>query len=401
MKRSHNIETEEIFQNFCIDRDIRLSTINNYKNALQKYSDFTNKTLEELILEAEKEEDSGIRLKRRKINTYLRDFKLSLKESHLSENTIELISLLVKAFYRENEIELPKNTNKAVGKAQRRETIDNLPKMEEIRRFMEHLNSVYKAMTVMCLSSGMGASEVTSLTFEHLYKATSINPYPETIVQLVRHLKAKGDLIPTWDIKRIKRNFEYTTFSSPESVNRIIIYLEELNNKYPDYKPEPNDKLFRGLKSNKPLIANDFLSMYVCKNKEFSFRKTEDNRNVMRVHSLRKYFASTLESNKVPHLTTRRLLGHSVDSVTSAYFKVDVESLKEDYLEVVKHLMTTEQEVIIINNLEDIKQEVNSLKGLVIESGMLPPEYRDYILKEELIKQSEFDNQFKNQKQEI
>jgi len=404
VKRSHRIENEEKFKEFCFDREIRTSTINNYKNALQKYCNFIGMTLDELIREAEDEEDSGIRLKRRKINTYLREFKVSLNESNLSESTIELIMLLVKSFYRENEIELPKNTKKGVGKAQRRETIDDLPKMEEIRRFMEHLNSVYKAMTVMCLSSGMGASEVTSLTFEHLYKATSIKPYPETITQLIEELKAKGNLIPTWDIKRIKRNFKYTTFSSPESVNRIIIYLEELNNKFPDYKPEPKDKLFRGLKSNKPLIANDFLAIYAYKNREFSFRKTEDDRNVIRVHSLRKYFASTLEFNKVPHLTTRRLLGHSVDSVTSAYFKVDVESLKEDYLEVVKHLMTTEQDVIVINNFEDIKQDVETLKNqfdFVISAGKIPEEYREAVLEAELREQSEFDKWYESHKEEL
>jgi len=73
----------------------------------------------------------------------------------------------------------------------------------------------------------MGASEVTILTFKHLYKSTSIKTYPETINQL-EQLKAKDDFIPTWKIIRIKKNREYTTFSSPESVKRIIIYHMQL-----------------------------------------------------------------------------------------------------------------------------------------------------------------------------
>ncbi|OEC85687.1 MULTISPECIES: tyrosine-type recombinase/integrase [Methanobacterium] len=384
MKKSHKVEDEDIFKDFCFDREIRTSTIDNYRNALQKYSNFTNKTLKELIREAEDEEDSGIRLKRRKINKYLRNFKVSLKESDLSESTIELTILLVKSFYRENEIEIPRNNRKSVKKIRRQETIDDLPKMEEIRRFMEKLNSVYKAMTVLCLSSGMGASEVTSLTFKHLYKATSIKPYPETITQLIDQLKAKGNFIPTWNVKRVKRNFEYVTFSSPESIERIINYLEDLQFKFEDYKPQPKDKLFRGLKFNNPLIANDFLAMYTNKNKQYSFRKTENNRNVIRVHSLRKFFASTLEANKIPHLTTRQLLGHNIDSTTSAYFKPDINSLKREYSQIVDKLITTNQDVIIINPYEDIKQEMDTLKGFVLESGKLPEEYRDMILKDQM-----------------
>ena len=391
MKLSQKVKDEEIFKEFCVDRGIRKSTINGYKYALQKYSDFTGKTLEDLIIEAEKEEDSGLRLKRRKINRYLRDFELNLREINFSEGSIEQILMLVKSFYRYNEIELPRTKRTCVRKARKQETIDDLPKMKEIRRFMEHCNSVYKAMIVMALSSGMGASEVTSLTFRHLYKATEFKTYPETINQLIEQLKLKGDFIPTWKIIRIKKNHEYTTFSSPESVERIIIYLEELNNKFPDYKPKLEDKLFRSLSTNKPLVANSFSSMFASINKAHSFRKTDDNRNLMKTHSLRKFFASTLERNKVPHLTTRRLLGHTVDSTTSAYFKVDPESLKADYLDVVKELMTTEQDVIIIDKYADIKQEIEALKGIVVDHGKLPEEYKDIIIEDQLRLQVEFD----------
>jgi len=67
MKKSHKVGNEELFEEFCFDRGIRLATINDYKDALQKYSNFINKTLEELIDEAEKEEKSDIRLRSRKI----------------------------------------------------------------------------------------------------------------------------------------------------------------------------------------------------------------------------------------------------------------------------------------------------------------------------------------------
>lgn len=391
MKKFHNVETEDIFNEFCFNRKIRPSTVSSYKNALQKYSNFTNKTLDELIIEAEIEEDSGLRLKRRKINKCLREFELSLYESNLSRDSVNLIMLLVKSFYRHNDIELPRMVKKGVNETHKLETIDDLPTMDEIRRFMEYCNNVYKAMVVMCLSSGMGASEVTSLTFKHLYKAISIKQYHSSLDQLIEELKAKSDFIPSWEIIRIKKNREYITFSSPESISRIIIYLEELQNKHPDYKPELSDKLFRSLNTNNPLKANSFTGIFVYINKAHFFRKTENNKNLIKSHSLRKLFASILESNGVSFLTIRRLLGHSTGPTIQAYFKVNIDSLKEEYSKVVKYLITTEQDVIVIDNLEELKEEVDDLKKLVTISGKLDPAYRDFILKEELKRQHEFD----------
>jgi len=382
MKKIYNIENEEkYFRTYCVDREIRPITITIYKYALQKYSDFTGKTLYELIEESEDEEEAGIRLIRRTINKYLRGFKIYLKnERWLHNKSINLNLLLVKSFYRQYGIEVPKNTRKGVDRKYDHDSIDDLLTFEEIRGFMEHMNSAYRSLVVMCISSGMSDSDVTSLTFEQLYKGCGFNSYPKTIPELIEQLKAKGNFIPTWNLIRVKVNIPYTTFSSPESVERIIIYLEYLNHKIPEYKPELDHKLFRSLKTNNALLANDFISLFGYINRKFDFRKTKDGRNVLRTHTLRKKFATTLEINKVPFLTIERLLCHKIDSTISAYYKPSIESLKEDYMKVVNELITTNQEVIILNPYENIQQEVDSLKKFIIESGKFPEEYRDLIL---------------------
>ena len=280
------------------------------------------------------------------------------------------------------------------------ETIEVLPEMDEIRRFMEYCNNAYKAILVMGLSSGMGRAEIISLTFKDLFEAISLKRYPMDIPEIIEKVKQKGNLVPKWKIRRVKTGHLYFTFSSPESIEKILIYLEELHYKFPNFKPTPEDRLFRGLNSNKPLKHSNIGGMFSNMNTRKGGRKT-NNLYVLRSHSFRKYFASTLEKNKVPHLITRRLLGHTVDGTTGAYFKIDLEDAKEEYIKVVDQLMTTKQEVIVINNHEDLKQEVDSLKGLIIERGMLPPEYKEHILKEESRKQSEYDKWLKSQKQKV
>ncbi|WP_321421026.1 site-specific integrase [uncultured Methanobacterium sp.] len=355
------IEKDSLFKEFCSNRELRESSIKSYINGLSKYSDFTNKSLTELIEEAEDEEEEGIRLRKRKINKYLTSFKTELRESGLNQSTEKHMLMLVKAFYREFDIEIPRSKRRKSNKSRNNETIAELPTMEEIQRFMEHCNSVYKAIVVTGLSSGMGLSELSSLTFKHLFDAISFEQYPETLKELIIRLKANPDTILFWNIKRIKTGNNYFTFSSPESLDRITIYLEELYKKDPDYKPNLEDKLFRSINPNKALAPTAIGATFSYINQSYDYRRV-NKRFVVRCHNLRKYFATTLEKNKVPHLTTRWLLGHNTDSLTNAYFKPDPEAIKTDYLKVVNQLTTNNIEIKVINQYEDLNQQIDEIR---------------------------------------
>lgn len=184
----------------------------------------------------------------------------------------------------------------------------------------------------------------------------------------------------------MKTGNKYFTFSSPESLDRITTYLKELHHKHPEFNPKLEDKLFRSLSVNNPINTNTRGSMFNYTNKNHDFRRV-NGCYVVRNHNLRKYFATTLERNKVPHLSTRWMLGHTIDKVTNAYFKADPEAVKEDYLKVVNELTTNKVEIKVIDKHESIEQELNTIKeelkgvkeGLIIKSGYLPQEAIDYI----------------------
>ncbi|MBI5679463.1 MAG: site-specific integrase [Methanobacterium sp.] len=395
--RKITVVDEPIFQDFCIERDIRESSIKGYKYALQKYSNFTNKTLEELIDEAEEENDSSIKLRKRKITKYLRNYKLRLEELDMADKSRKQNMVLVTSFYRYFDIDLPKSNGRKSRNLRKLQTIDDLPTMDEIQRFLEYCNSTYKAIVLTGLSSGMGSAEKASLTFEHFFKAIDMFPYPETLPEIIDKAKAKGNIVLKWYIIRIKTGNPYFTFSSPESLDRIIIYLEELHHKHPEYNPKPKDRLFRSIYSNKPLKPNNMCSMFNYINRTKGFRRV-DNHYVIKNHTLRKYFATTLENMKVPHLTTRKLMGHNIDSVTNTYFKTDVEILKKDYLEALDKLTTNKVQIKVIDKNQELKDEFDSLKALVLKSGNLFPEQKDLYLKEELKEQLEFDKRYANDK---
>ena len=66
-----NPKDEELLQTLCLERNIMHSTMVRYRTIINYYTESQGLPLYELIAEAEKEEDSGIRLKNRTIKKRL------------------------------------------------------------------------------------------------------------------------------------------------------------------------------------------------------------------------------------------------------------------------------------------------------------------------------------------
>ena len=96
-----------VFQKFCQDRNIKSSTRNGYCSALKLYESFNNESIENLFVEARKEENERIPLKDRKIKKRLLNFRSYLLNSNLSPNTSKTYFSKVKTFYLHFEFELP------------------------------------------------------------------------------------------------------------------------------------------------------------------------------------------------------------------------------------------------------------------------------------------------------
>ena len=55
-----NIDNESFLDDFAMERNITEASLKTYQSAVKQYSNFTQKTMGELIVEAEKEEDEGV-----------------------------------------------------------------------------------------------------------------------------------------------------------------------------------------------------------------------------------------------------------------------------------------------------------------------------------------------------
>ena len=359
-----DISTDPRFIEFLQSRPLKPMSIRNYTYDLSKYVEFTGLTLTELITEAEKEEDERLRMRSRKIKTYLLGFREHLINQDLSNSHIQHIFTTVRTFYSEFEIELPRI--KLILKSRQKETINDIPTRDHIQIALENSNRKMRAIILLMLSSGMGRGEVLSLKYSDLLR--SIHDDIKISKSDVLNVGVLTDLVteklnenilivPSWNIHRVKTGMLYSTFCTSECLTAILKYLS-------DYPPHSlNDPLFRTAKTSEGLKPNTFLTYFWNLNKKCGFGQT-DRIIFFHSHALRKYFATTLFKNKIPQIVVDWLLGHKIDNTSEAYFKADTKALKEQYITCIPDLSIEDTEVHTYESPEfvEIKEEMSFLK---------------------------------------
>lgn len=332
--------SNNLFEKFCRDRNIKSSTIKGYDSSLKMYSDFHNLSIEKLIQEARLEEDERVPLKDRKIKKRLLDFRSYLFNSDLSPNSTKTYFSKVKTFYMHFEVELPYLPQAKYDKIYETNYLD-LPTKEHIHEALLISPIDLKAVILFMSSSGTAKAETLSLTIEHFINATRDYHNGGSIEYILDTLDNKKNVVPTFYLKRIKTDKYYYTFCSPEASSHIVKYLKTREN----------------LKLEDPLF--DFTSSLLL----VRFQEINDkmgwgfkgNYRFFRSHTLRKFHASNIGLS-AEYIDS--LQGRSKNEVHETYIKTNPEKLKEVYKSAMKNVMiyeTTEkikkQEFNIIINV--------------------------------------------------
>jgi integrase len=352
---------------FFSNRNLAPSTVTRYLEVLRLYVLYTGLTPKELIDEAEKEEDNRIRMRYRKIKTRLIGFKEFLISKNYSDGNIQNNLTTVKTFYHEFEIETGKM--KTTRNYHESETIKSIPTKDHIRCALSFANLKYQSIILLMLSSGCGASEIISLSYEDLLR--SLKQYielPKTdllnvdVLNDMVHQKEKQNtlIVATWHVIRTKTKMPYVTFSTSESIKAILKYLH--------YNPPESldDPLFRVENVNRKLTVKALTTYFYRLNTKCEFGKT-GRLIFLHSHVYRKYFASTLYKNKLPELNVHWMLGHKIDKVTEAYFKSDINALREQYISCIPDLSIEDTEVRVLESedkklLKELQRKVDLLE---------------------------------------
>lgn len=365
MEDTIEIYSDPAFKDFIRSRGIKKKTVRIYESRIRYYCKFVGKSPTELVDEAEKEQDQGIKLRKRKVKIYVLDFIDHLKSIGRSSNTIKSYIETIKAFYNEYDIDIPKLKGNFSKKGENK-TFETLPTKAHIRQVIDICSLRDKAIVLLHFSSGMGASEIRHLSYSDFFNAIKEEIGLEdseifNFTTINEKIKNKKDAIGTWKINRYKTGMPYITFNSPESNKAIINYIldRERNNKH---IKDQDDKLFTtatGLTISD--AAHSLLFRRLNQRAGLGYRS--EHRNFFTSHMLRKLFTSTLYKVGVDKLAIDWMLGHKIDPITESYFKADVKSLKQQYLKVIADLTL---EKVRVKTVPTTTQEYDQLRKELI-----------------------------------
>ena len=338
------MNSKDLFEKFCKDRNIKPSTKKGYLSALKLYEKFNKKSIEDLFKEAQEEEIEKVSIKDRKIKKRLIDFRSYLLTSNLSSNTSKTYFSKIKTFYQHFDFELPHLQQAKYEKSYVTNYLD-LPTKEHIRKAVEISSIDLKAIILFMASSGTAKAETLSLNVNQFINATKDYHSGGDIETILETLDKKANMIPTFYLKRIKTEKYYYTFCSAEATSHIVKYL----------KTRPNLKL------------DDQLFDFNSSQLHHKFKVINDKMNwgfkgsyrFFRSHALRKFHASNIALSTE---TIDALQGRSKNEIHEAYIKTNPEKLKKTYKSVMGN-------VTIFDEKKEVKKQEFNIIINVFLSG--------------------------------
>jgi integrase len=359
-----------------------------YMDDFRAYTEFLDKTPNELLTEAEAEIKAGLLMRERRMTGYLREFREYLEESGAAPMSIKGRLTGVRSFYKYYNIDLPvlpRSSTAARPQLKHR----NIPNKDDIREVLAIADQLEKAIVLTSVSSGLAVNEIANLRLETFH--SGYDPVTGiTMLHLVRE----------------KVSYEFYTFLSPEATNAVLEYLKYRNHtsdvkdplrqehllkqkvtyiKDKDGKDVPTGYLFIGR-----YISSDYLKLKDSKKpkergqaeelrklstkaiqkiyRELSERARKASPsgewNLMRSHNIRKFFNSTLLANGAPMFFVDYWMGHQIDATHDAYFRADPEKLKEQYQKYTAYLTIEKSlDVSVAPEYQNIVKENDILRA--------------------------------------
>jgi hypothetical protein len=336
-------------EEFCSEKHLSESTEALYLASVKVYEALNNKSLDELIEEADAEEEEGIRWKRRTLKTRLIAFRKFLFENK-SQGTANRYLGCIKTIYRHFEIELqelPSFNSRQVEQTYIK-TYEDIPTKAELIDAYYEANNVCKCIILFASSSGMSKVDFLKLTVDSFIEACSDYITSDELITQLKELKEQNEVIPCFEGCRQKTGTRYTTFCSPEAVEHIVQYLlgrnaqiiENYEGADEEEQEDLPDQLYRSDKLFD--ISNSHLL--------YTFRKINNKLKLgkvgystkFRCHQLRAFQASTLvnlEDNPFTIDEVDALQGRKKDRTHRAYFTESKSKLFKKYYDNVDSLM--------------------------------------------------------------
>lgn len=319
---------------------------------MKKFCECVNLSPSQLIEEAIKEIKKGLLPAERKSPSYISKYKKCLTDKNSAPKTVSLALSTLKSFFKAFDIQLPSSMK--IRNARLLKENNNFITKEDIKNMINNAQSLRDKAIIHCMAaSGMARNELRNLRFRDI----TFDPSGIGIIK----------------VRREKSQTDYTTFIGPEALLALKTYLEERNRTEILKVKGDSDYVFvtyqaAGAKAGGQ-ISNDVMT-YIFKQLAQELGYTNGKFQIKtRSHALRKFFASTLENAGMPKNKIDFMLGHTQSGTDMAYFRTDIEALKQLYIKFLPYL-TFEKTIEVrsldtedAKRLEELEKENEKLKA--------------------------------------
>lgn len=313
--RNH-IKKSTIFQNFMDVLNLENeSTIGGYLTSLTGYCEYYDMTIEELIEEADDEEEQKVRKNKRKLKERLIKYRKHLYTKYANRTVSTKMSDIV-YFYVVNGIEIP-DMPKPNTPYEPELSYKEIPTKEHVKRALETTTSVKnRALFLFCMTSGASSAEARLFTVKEFIEGSEYYHKEKTDIQrALEKMDGATDIYPVFHLVRKKKKKDYYSAITPEANQFIVNYLKERENLSLD------DKVFDFSRKG---VTNAY--QYVNDINEWGWVNNNRQR-FFTCHQMRRLNANIIDNERLVHM----IQGKKFDPTVEAYFKRDPNKIRDKY----------------------------------------------------------------------
>lgn len=342
------------------------NTRRNYLLAIQYYTNYLNKSPQQLLDDAFGEIRAGKLMGERSIGKRILGFKQHLIEKHeMQPNTVRINLNGICSFYVAYDIDLP-NLKKVIKRVRPLEENEQVPNREDIQFALSKTRDpLERAILLVGVASGLSMNEIRHLKLKDI---KNVNPITGI---------TKIDLI------RQKTDFKFTTFLTKEATQAVQDYLawrmrESKTSRRSALAKQAivSDKGYVFIKRHVPetwlkthneeerAIDHDaFLLIYRSIAEKCGKLGEKGKRNLIRSHNTRKVFYNTLCDARCDSAYVEHWMAHRLNPTTDAYKRFDPTNQEEVYTQYAPFL-TFEKAADVVNSPEfkSKQEEIEQLK---------------------------------------
>lgn len=311
---------------FWFDKiDAKENTRRNYLLAIQYYTNYLNKSPQQLLDDAFGEIRAGKLMGERSIGKRITAFRQHLiKEHGMQPNTVRINLNGICSFYDAFDIDLP-NLKKLMKRVRPLEENLPIPKKEDIQAALSVCDPLERAILLVGVASGLSMNEIRHLKIKDI---RNVNPKTQ---------------ITTLKLIRQKTDFDFTTFLTSEATQAVKDYLNwrmrtpktsrrsalakqavTSEDNYVFIKRHIPDSWLKTHNEEERAINHDaFLLIYRDIAEKCGKLGEKGKRNLIRSHNIRKYFYNALKDAGCDLSYIEHWMGHQLDKTSEAYTRFD------------------------------------------------------------------------------